>query len=71
MQQTYFTGPDARVFDMSSNCMDMIKVIFWDKRPILNENLHSTINGLSPTRYHFLENMIFANNLEKPLIGIP
>lgn len=50
--------------------MEMVKVIFWDSRPQVHENLHSTIAQLNPSRHFFQQFMKFSNVLEKGLIGI-
>ena len=51
--------------------MNMIQIVFYDQRPNVEKNLHSTNMILSPVRYFFEENMKFCNVLDKVLIGLP
>jgi hypothetical protein len=55
---------------MSSEWMDLVRAIFWDNRPRVHENLHSTMQYTMPTRYFFEENMRFSKVLDKSLTGL-
>ncbi|KAL4453134.1 hypothetical protein ABPG74_015365 [Tetrahymena malaccensis] len=64
-------SPDLKVYDSSSDFMNLIRVIFWDSRPKVEESLHSTIAILNPNRYFFNQFLRFGSILEKGLIGMP
>lgn len=62
--------PDKILFDHSSDFMKMIQSIFWDNRPKVISNLHSTNMNLLPTNYFFHENLKFKHILDKSLVGM-
>ncbi|KRX01591.1 hypothetical protein PPERSA_01494 [Pseudocohnilembus persalinus] len=67
----YFPNiPDKILYDNSSDFMKVIQTIFWDNRPKLRQNIHSTNINMQVTRSFFNEQLKTCQVLDRALVGL-